>query len=125
MEKYVCDSKGCILGTVKKEWDDKIIFYGKRNERLGYYDGKTDQTYDFYGNPIGEGNLIPDLLYYPRQLKFPLPSIQEVSFTTYQIKRFACNPKNGNLSSKYWDDGRCQICTRKGRNTCHVQGLPG
>lgn len=125
MEEYVCDSRGHFLGKVKRERDDKLFFYSERRERLGYYDGKTNQTYDFYGNSIGEGNLIPDLLYYPRQLKFPLPGIQEVSFTTYEIKRVDCDERRANSSSKYWDDGRCRICTRGGKRTCHVQGLPG
>ena len=125
MEDRVYDSRHRLIGIIKKERENKYIFYNARMEQMGYYDERRDETYDSYDHFVGQGNLLSDLPYISHKLRFPLPSMEQVSFTTYQIKRAGCDSQRRTTSAQYWDNGRCEICTKSGQPTCHVQGLPG
>lgn len=124
-EEYLYDSQHHIIGTVKKECNNKQVVYDKYYTQLGHYDGNKDQTYDSYGKLIGEGNYLSDLPYVPHKLRFPLPEMDRISFTIHRIKRERRSSSVRTSSLQYWDDGRCQICTKNGKRTCLVQGLPG
>lgn len=125
MEQYLFDKRHNITGYIKEEYGKKYILYdNKYNNRIGYYDETKDQTYDFYGKLAGEGNLLQDLLYMPRKLKFPLPGPEQVSFTKYELEKYRDTQKAGNYTT-YWDDGICKICRKNAVPTCHIQGLPG
>jgi hypothetical protein len=117
MDEYLYDSQHHILGKVSKRWDNKLVLYDEHYQQMGFYDGNKNQTYDAYGKLLGEGNCLQDLPYVPRKLRFPLPEMSRGSFTIQRIKRAA--------SQQYWDDGRCRICTKRGKRICFVQGLPG
>lgn len=117
MDEYLFDSRHHFLGTVSKSCGNKLSLCDEHHQQLGFYDEYKNQTYDSYGTLLGEGNRLQDLPYVPRKLKFPLPELSRGSFTIQQIKREG--------SQKYWDDGNCRICTKRGKRICFVQGLPG
>jgi len=59
---YISTPTGYRLGEVKDE-GDRIYAYNRIGFPLGFYDKKTDYTYDSNGNPIVRGDITSSLVY--------------------------------------------------------------
>ena len=80
MEERVYDSRHRLIGIIKKERENKYIFYNARMEQMGYYDERRDETYDSYDHFVGQGNLLSDLPYISHKLRFPSKAMETLVF---------------------------------------------
>lgn len=55
------DKSGRVIGRIDEE-GGKYVLKDRSGKRLGYYNPKTDKTFDKSGKSVGKGNLLDALL---------------------------------------------------------------
>ena len=61
-EQDLKNKLGNKIGSIKTNFDGKLVLYSKLGNKLGTYDPKKNETYNKLGNKIGSGNLLTTLL---------------------------------------------------------------
>lgn len=61
-KELIKDWKGVILGSYEQDYEGRTVLRDFNGRILGRYDPKTNMTRDFYGRPVGKGNLLGTLL---------------------------------------------------------------